>query len=81
MRSGQLVAAARYRAPLARPAPPLLILASEHDALVDHSCSRQLARHWTTAFAEHPTAGHDLPLDDGPWVARQVGHWLRTRSA
>lgn len=76
----QLVAAARYRAPRARPAPPMLILSSKNDALVDHSCSHQLARHWDTAFAEHPTAGHDLPLDDGLWVARQVGDWLKTRS-
>lgn len=76
----QLVAAARYRAPRSRPAAPLLILSSKNDALVDHSCSHQLARHWDTAFAEHPTAGHDLPLDDGPWVARQVGQWLQSRS-
>lgn len=77
----QLVAAARFRAPHTRPAAPLLILASEHDALVDHSCSHQLARHWTTAFAEHPTAGHDLPLDDGLWIARQVGRWLQSQPA
>jgi hypothetical protein len=23
----------------------------------------------------HPTAGHDLPLDDGLWVASQVQAW------
>ena len=75
----QLFAAARYRAPSARPVPLMLILTSRHDALVDHSCSHQLARLWDTAFAEHPTAGHDLPLDDGLWVARQVGQWLQSR--
>ena len=72
----QLLAAARYSAPLARPAPPLLILTGRRDALVHTSCSRQLASRWQTAFAEHPTAGHDLPLDAGPWVAAQVGNWL-----
>ena len=72
----QLLAAALYQAPLAKPESPMLVLASRQDALVDSSCSRQLARHWNTAFAEHPTAGHDLPLDDGPWVARQVSRWL-----
>ena len=72
----QLLAAARYPAPLARPESPLLVLASRQDALVDTSCSRQLALHWNTAFAEHPKAGHDLPLDDGPWVARQVSQWM-----
>jgi hypothetical protein len=25
---------------------------------------------------EHPSAGHDLPLDDGPWLVRELGAWL-----
>jgi len=71
----QLLAAARYRGPAAPPAVPLLVLASRHDALVDPRCSRQIARAWNAAFAEHPEAGHDLPLDDGAWVAEQVRGW------
>ena len=74
----QLLAAVRFEAPLAKPATPVLILSSAQDRLVDPRCSRHLARRWNTAFAEHPTAGHDLPLDDGPWIARQVAHWLPT---
>lgn len=74
----QLLAAAHYRAPSARPTPPTLILCSRNDALVDSSCSHRLALRWNTAFAEHPTAGHDLPLDDGPWLALQVSRWLQT---
>jgi hypothetical protein len=27
-------------------------------------------------LAIHPGAGHDLPLDDAPWVAQQVRDWL-----
>lgn len=73
----QLLAAARFAAPRARPAPPLLILASTQDALVDVRCSRQLAQAWQVPIAEHPSAGHDLPLDDGPWVAEQVRGWVR----
>jgi len=73
----QLLAAARYRAPPNPPAPPTLVLASTADALVDPRCSRGLAARWQAAFAEHPTAGHDIPLDDGPWVARQVSRWLQ----
>lgn len=72
----QLVAAARYRAPLIQPSPPLLVLSSLGDALVDSDCSRQLAQRWNLAHAVHPSAGHDLPLDDGDWVARQVLRWL-----
>lgn len=73
----QLLAAVRYRAPVAAPAIPLLVLASRGDQLVDPACSRRLARLWQTAFAEHPDAGHDIPLDDGPWVAEQIRAWLQ----
>ena len=77
----QLLAAACYRAPLARPEAPTLVLTSRQDTLVDTSCSRQLALRWNTAVAEHPTAGHDLPLDDGRWVAGQVNDWLRAQAS
>ena len=77
----QLCAAARYRAPLARPSPPLLVLSSLGDALVDCACSRQLAERWQLDHAVHPNAGHDLPLDDGAWVARQVARWLAASPA
>ena len=73
----QLLAAFRYRPLPDRPEPPLLVLASEQDGLVDVSCSRQLALRWNAAFAAHPTAGHDLPLDDGPWLAGEVRRWLQ----
>jgi pimeloyl-ACP methyl ester carboxylesterase len=72
----QLLAASRYRAPEGRLSVPMLILASAADALVDPRCSRQLALHWRVRIAEHPTAGHDIPLDDGAWVAEQVRTWL-----
>lgn len=71
----QLLAAARYRAPPQPPAVPLLLLASARDALVDPRCSRRLAQAWRLPLAEHPGAGHDLPLDDGPWVARQLARF------
>ena len=71
----QLLAAARYRAPTRAPGVPLLVLVSQRDRLVDAHCSRCLAQHWNATLVEHPTAGHDLPLDDGPWVAEQVCAW------
>jgi pimeloyl-ACP methyl ester carboxylesterase len=74
----QLLAAMRYRAPVRKLAPPVLVLMSQHDALVDVSCSRQLALRWNVTFAEHPTAGHDLPLDDSSWVIRKVMQWQQT---
>ena len=73
----QLLAAACFAAPAAAPATPMLILAGGGDGLVDPRCSRVLAERWNTAFAEHPTAGHDLPLDDPNWLAGQVAGWFR----
>ena len=73
----QLVAAARYKAPACAPSVPILVLASTGDRLVDPNCSVNLARRWSLPLAVHPTAGHDLALDDGPWVAAQVRQWLK----
>ena len=72
----QLWSAARFRAPAARPAVPLLILAGAGDQLVDHGCSLRLAQAWDAPLLVHPSAGHDLPLDDGPWVAASIAKWL-----
>lgn len=72
----QLVAAARFRAPRARPVCATLVLASAQDRLVSVACSKALAAHWQCDLRIHPSAGHDLPLDDGPWVADQVQDWL-----
>jgi hypothetical protein len=54
----------------------MLVLSSAGDQLVDPRCSpRWRARQ--VPHAAHPDAGHDLPLDDGAWVAGQVAGWLR----
>ncbi|NMG15134.1 alpha/beta fold hydrolase [Aromatoleum bremense] len=76
----QLYAAARYRAPGEKPAAALLILASRNDALVHVGCSQDLAAAWNGELRIHPRAGHDLPLDDGQWVAAQVVNWLAARN-
>ncbi len=73
----QLLAASRYRAPASLPSVPMLILGSRGDALVDPRCSQQLAFRWQAEIVEHPAAGHDIPLDDGHWVAEQVRNWLQ----
>jgi pimeloyl-ACP methyl ester carboxylesterase len=72
----QVLAAARFRLPQSAPRIALLLLASRRDALVDVRCSRRLAAAWACPLVEHPTAGHDLPLDDGPWVAARIRDWL-----
>ncbi len=72
----QLVAAACFHAPQARPVCATLVLASAQDRLVSVACSNALATRWQCDLRIHPEAGHDLPLDDGPWVAAQVKDWL-----
>jgi hypothetical protein len=71
----QLLAAARYRAPRQRPHERVLLLNSAHDRLVHPVCSERMAQRWQWPLRTHPTAGHDLPLDDGQWVIEQVEDW------
>lgn len=77
----QLWAATRYRAPLAPPPVPILLLSSQSDQLVNPACSQALARHWACALHTHPSAGHDLPQDDGSWVATHIGEWVNQAQA
>lgn len=72
----QLLAASRFRLPDTRLAVPALVLASDGDGLVDPRCSRAMARALDADIAIHPTAGHDLTLDDGLWVAAQARRWI-----
>jgi len=72
----QLLAAARYRAPLQAPAMPTLVLSGAGDRLVSPQCSRAVAQHWKVPLHMHGTAGHDLTLDAGPWVAEQVRQFI-----
>ncbi|HEY4080306.1 MAG TPA: alpha/beta hydrolase [Burkholderiaceae bacterium] len=72
----QLLAGTRYRASRVRPGVPLLLLCSQADALVDWRCSQAISRAWGAPLRLHTQAGHDLPLDDGLWVARAVRDWL-----
>lgn len=72
----QLRAAITYRAKPAPPPIPLLLLGGQQDSLVNVQCSLRLAKRWRVPIKVHPTAGHDLPLDDGEWVTRQIKQWL-----
>jgi pimeloyl-ACP methyl ester carboxylesterase len=73
----QIVAASRYRPNLSPPAVPHLILCGLGDRLVDPQCSYAIQRGWAGVLEAHPTAGHDLTLDAGPWVIDRIAHWRR----
>lgn len=71
----QLLAAAAFHPP-ARITQPALILCGGRDRLVAPSCSAALARRLGASHRCHPSAGHDLPLEDPGWVIEQVRGWL-----
>lgn len=48
------------------------IICSQEDRLVHSSCSTKLAQYFDGKSLIHPTAGHDLPLDDPQWLAKIV---------
>lgn len=63
---------ARQTQKLNKPKAKTLILSSLNDRLVDSSCSRLLADFWNVPNDVHPTAGHDLPLDDADWIIEKI---------
>ncbi len=79
----QLSAAAAFN-----PAPviqPLLVLNSTGDRMVNAKCSETLANFWRqnnphVVLHTHSSAGHDLPVDDTPWIIEKISAWVN-RSA
>ncbi len=71
----QLMAALRFRLPPSRPDVAAIVVASAADRLVSVECSIALARRWGLPLLMHPTAGHEIALDDPGWLARQCARW------
>lgn len=55
-----------------KPVSKILILTAKNDRLVNFECSLKIAERWGLKAAVHPTAGHDLPLDDTKWILDQI---------
>jgi pimeloyl-ACP methyl ester carboxylesterase len=70
----QLSTAMRYESP-PRIATPILVVTCQNDRMVSHECSRAIAKTYNAELRIHPTAGHDVTLDDGPWVASIIAEW------
>ncbi len=51
------------------PLIPFKIISSKNDRLVDSSCSDVIALKLGGVHFVHPTAGHDLPLDEPEWLS------------
>jgi pimeloyl-ACP methyl ester carboxylesterase len=73
----QLVAASRFRPNLSQVTPPILLLNSLGDRLVDSACSSTIQSKWNWDLKTHPTANHDLPLEDPQWVISQIQEWMK----
>jgi len=72
----QIIAAASYRPSESKPSSPVLLLNSLKDRLVSPRCSMAIQQQWQLELRTHPSAGHDLTLDAGDWVAMQLKNWL-----
>lgn len=72
----QLLAAARYRAPLEKPKANVLVLISEKDQMVSPKCSRDIVKRWKVPSETHAWAGHDLTYDDADWVIEKTLAWM-----
>ncbi|MCB0420008.1 MAG: alpha/beta hydrolase [Bdellovibrionales bacterium] len=70
----QLFAASKYKAP-EEIEVPLLVLSGGGDRMVDRSCSQKVADHFAAELRRHPTAGHDIALDDGRWLVDQISQF------
>jgi len=68
----QLLAAARFAPQLKHPPCPVLVLNSLRDRMVSPSCSEEISLRWGAELRQHPTAGHDLPLDEPAWTVERI---------
>lgn len=72
----QLLAAARFQPPMNPPKAPVLLLNSAQDRMVSPQCSAAIQARWQCVMKVHPSAGHDLSVDDTPWVISEINAWL-----
>lgn len=68
----QLFAAATYSLPQEKPKTPILVLCSGQDRMVRPECSQKLSAYWDLPIEVHPTAGHEIWLDEGEWVIEKT---------
>ena len=66
----QLMAASVFKYDVDRPfSGPTLLITSKQDRLVSYRCTLKLKSFFPNGnLAIHPSAGHDLPLDEPEWL-------------
>ncbi len=70
----QLLAAAQFSLPKNISAE-MLVLTSRADKMVSHEGSEEIAKKYKAEIAIHPTAGHDIAVDDPQWIIDQISAW------
>ncbi|WP_375748636.1 alpha/beta fold hydrolase [Vibrio sp. HN007] len=71
----QLLASARFHI-TEQPKVPTLVMTSLQDKMVSPKCSYRLAEAWNLRIEKHPTAGHDISIDDPEWVCEVTKEFL-----
>lgn len=71
----QLFAASKFNLP-SKIDVPFLVLASEKDRFTSSRCSKKIAIYFDVPIELHPTAGHDLPIDDGKWIIEKIKEYI-----
>lgn len=72
----QLFAASHFQLP-EKPNMPILLLSSLGDKMVSPECSRNIEKEWKIKAHWHPSAGHEIPLEEPEWVCEQIRRNLR----
>lgn len=74
----QIYAASRFFAPRSSELGQVrvLVVSAAKDHFTDPRCSQNLARYLNAPISVHPSAGHDLPLDDPHWLVREISKWI-----
>ncbi|GLX80301.1 alpha/beta hydrolase [Thalassotalea insulae] len=74
----QLIAASQFRLTANLNVAPL-VLASSQDRIVNCQASKDIQQFSEGEIFLHPSAGHDLTLDDGDWVIRHIQQQIEKR--
>lgn len=67
----QLWAAAHYQFPDQAPGD-IKLIGTFGDNLVSPDCTLQIAKKWKLKAEMHPSAGHDISIDDPAWLVEQL---------
>ncbi|MCO4753162.1 MAG: alpha/beta hydrolase [Bacteriovoracaceae bacterium] len=72
----QIRAALSFTPDTTRPETKRLILAAKADRLCSYKCSEKIAKKWDSPIEYHPSAGHDVPIDDSQWLIDKINSFF-----